>query len=59
MIMQNTSPFRSRPVRLFIGAVALLWITLVGAQLLGHRLLSPNLESGTEQSAYGQSFTHK
>lgn len=59
MIMQNTSPYRSRAVRIFIGAIAVLWIALVGAQVLGHRLLKPNLESGTEQAAYGQSYNHK
>ncbi|MBL7950866.1 MAG: hypothetical protein JNM62_04045 [Flavobacteriales bacterium] len=57
--MQNTSPYRSRAVRIFIGAIAVLWIALVGAQVLGHRLLKPNLESGTEQAAYGQSYNHK
>lgn len=59
MIMQDTSPYRSRSVRIFIGAIALLWVTLVGAQLLGHRLLKPNLESGSQEAAYGQSFNHK
>jgi|GEM_PF-4506229 len=59
MTMQDTSPYRSRAVRLFIGAVALIWVTLVGSQLLGFRLLSPNLESGSEQNAYGKTFTHK
>ncbi len=53
------SPWARRPVRIFIGFIALLWCVQIAAHVLGFRILSPNLESASDRAAYGQTYTHK
>jgi len=59
MNMETRSPWSRGPVRLFIGFLTILWLTLVGSHLFGFRLVRPNLESAADGAAYGQSYTHK
>jgi hypothetical protein len=59
MNMETRSPWSRGPVRLFIGFLTALWLTLVGSHLFGFRLVRPNLESAADRAAYGQSYTHK
>ncbi len=59
MTMNTKSPWARRPVRIFIGYLALLWLVLVGAHLYGFRIARPNLEKAEDRTAYGQSYTHK
>lgn len=59
MNMNTTSPWARRPVRIFIGYLAVLWLGLIAAHLLGFRIVRPNLEKAEDRTAYGQSYTHK
>jgi hypothetical protein len=59
MNMRTNIPWSRRPVRLFIGFLTVLWLTLIGAHLFGFRIVRPNLESAADRAAYGQSYTHK
>lgn len=59
MTMETPSPFRNRNTVIFMVCIAAIWVVLVSAHWTGHRLLQPNLESGSEEGAYGSSYTHK
>jgi hypothetical protein len=59
MNLETPSPWRRRPVRIFIGLLTLLWLVQVAAGLAGYRLIKPNLEKAEDRSTYGQPYTHK
>lgn len=59
MTTNTTSQWARRPVRMFIGYLALLWLLLIGSHLFGFRIVRPNLESAEDRSTYGQPYTHK
>jgi hypothetical protein len=46
-------------VRIFIAYLVLLWLVQVGANLMGFRILRPNLEKAEDRAVYGQPYTHK
>ena len=59
MNLETPSPWRRRPVRIFIGLLAMLWLVQVAANLTGYRLIEPNLEKAEDRATYGQPYTHK
>lgn len=59
MNLDTSSPWRRRPVRIFIGILTALWLVQVGANLTGFRLIKPNLEKAEDRATYGRPYTHK
>ncbi|MBL7980379.1 MAG: hypothetical protein JNL52_01080 [Flavobacteriales bacterium] len=57
--MKVTPPWATRPVKLFIGYLTLLWVLLIAGHLLGFRFIRPNLEKAEDRATYGQPYTHK
>ena len=56
---QMLSPWRGRPVKIYIGFLLLIWSALITANLFGFRAIGPNLEKAEDRAVLGRPYTHK